>query len=86
MTAAQWRLHAACDGEDPDLFFPVGTAGPAVAQAEQAKRVCEGCPVRQPCLDWAMTVPGLEGVWGGTTEAERRGIYAADRVPAAAGR
>ncbi|MER7918238.1 MULTISPECIES: WhiB family transcriptional regulator [unclassified Streptomyces] len=67
-----WREQAACRHEDPDLFFPIGSTGPAQVQAEQAKMVCEGCPVRQQCLDWALDTGQGIGVWGGTTEVERR--------------
>ncbi|MEU6284875.1 WhiB family transcriptional regulator [Streptomyces sp. NPDC047028] len=67
-----WRDHAACRHEDPDLFFPIGTTGPSLVQVQQAKAVCEGCPVREQCLDWALDTGQSIGVWGGTTEAERR--------------
>ncbi|MFH8342201.1 WhiB family transcriptional regulator [Streptomyces sp. AM6-12] len=67
-----WREHAACRYEDPDLFFPIGTTGPAQVQAERAKVVCARCPVREQCLDWALDTGQAIGVWGGTTELERR--------------
>jgi WhiB family transcriptional regulator, redox-sensing transcriptional regulator len=66
-----WRHHAACCGVDPDLFFPLGTAGASLPQIEQAKQICRTCPVRPPCLRWALD-HGDAGVWGGTTEEERR--------------
>ncbi|MFF5533689.1 WhiB family transcriptional regulator [Streptomyces cinerochromogenes] len=67
-----WRDHAACRHEDPDLFFPIGTTGPAQVQSEQAKAVCRHCPVRDQCLEWAMDTDQSIGIWGGTTELERR--------------
>ncbi|GAA2478357.1 MULTISPECIES: WhiB family transcriptional regulator [Actinomycetes] len=67
-----WREHAECRYEDPDLFFPIGSTGPAQVQAERAKTVCERCPVRQECLDWALDTGQGIGIWGGTTELERR--------------
>ena len=69
-----WRLSAACRDLDPDLFFPVGTAGPAVTQAAEAKRICLTCPVRTPCLDWAVRYYQDHGIWGGTTETERQAL------------
>lgn len=70
-----WRTAAACQEVDPDLFFPVGTGSPALAQAEEAKRVCRRCPVREPCLRSALTQPHPpSGVWGGLTEDERRSL------------
>lgn len=63
-----WVDDAACAGEDPDLFFPKKGD-----QGREAKAVCNGCPVRAQCADYAATSPVmLVGVWGGTTEAERR--------------
>ncbi|MDF3301261.1 WhiB family transcriptional regulator [Streptomyces tropicalis] len=69
-----WREHAACRDEDPDLFFPIGTSGPALLQAEQAKAVCRGCPVQERCLQWALDTGQAIGVWGGTGENERRAL------------
>ncbi|MFE1590355.1 WhiB family transcriptional regulator [Streptomyces sp. NPDC058737] len=67
-----WREYAACRTEDPDLFFPIGTTGPAALQTEQAKAVCRTCPVREQCLRWALDTGQTIGVWGGTSELERR--------------
>jgi WhiB family redox-sensing transcriptional regulator len=60
-----------CRTVDPDIFFPVGYTGPAIAQAELAKSFCHRCPVEQECLDWALDTGVEFGVWGGTTEQER---------------
>ena len=57
---------------EPDLFFPIGTTGPAVDQIEAAKRVCRGCDALEPCLDFALATNQESGVWGGTSEEERR--------------
>lgn len=56
---------ALCAQTDPDLWFP-----PPGGDPEPAKRICDRCPARQPCLDWALA-HDVTGVWGGTTEAER---------------
>ncbi len=67
----EWLRSAACVGEDPELFFPVGTTGPALREIEEAKRVCARCPVTPECLDWALDNGPMSGVWGGTCEEER---------------
>jgi WhiB family transcriptional regulator, redox-sensing transcriptional regulator len=69
-----WREIAACRDADPDLFFPVGTAGPALRQIEEAKRICRACPAQARCLAWALDHGVASGVWGGTTQDERRAI------------
>jgi WhiB family transcriptional regulator, redox-sensing transcriptional regulator len=69
-----WRDHAACRDTDPELFFPVGNAGPALVQLERAKQVCAGCKVRTRCLEWAVASGQEAGVWGGTGEDERRAL------------
>lgn len=69
-----WRSLAACRDTDPDLFFPVGTTGPAIEQIENAKKVCMTCEARQPCLEFALTTNQDSGIWGGTSEEERRKI------------
>ena len=74
--SADWRDGAACRHYDPDLFFPEGTAGPALRQIDQAKQVCQSCPVLVPCLGFALRHGVAFGIWGGTT-AEERGQRAA---------
>lgn len=69
-----WRSRAACLSVDPELFFPIGNTGPAVAQVTEAKRVCTSCTVREICLQWAMTNHQDSGVWGGLSEEERRSL------------
>lgn len=68
--AADWRLSAACRDTDPDLFFPIGTTGPAAAQIEDAKQVCAGCPVRWNCGEFALATYQKSGIWGGLDETE----------------
>ena len=67
-----WRHLAACRSTEPDLFFPIGTTGPAVDQIEEAKRVCRGCEVRAECLEYALEHDERFGIWGGLSERERR--------------
>ena len=67
-----WRHRAICRDEDPELFFPVGTSGPALLQIAEAKTVCRRCPVVSECLTWALESGQDAGVWGGMSEDERR--------------
>ena len=63
-----WAALAACRDADPDLVFSDGTGeGTAVAL-----RICAGCAVAEECLEWALTARASFGVWGGTTEQDRR--------------
>lgn len=67
-----WRHKAVCRDEDPELFFPVGNSGPALAQTADAKLVCATCPVTTQCLGFAVKHGLDHGVWGGKSEYERR--------------
>ncbi len=69
-----WRHRAACRDEDPELFFPVGTSGPALLQIAEAKIACRRCPVSTKCLNWALASGQDTGVWGGMSEDERRAV------------
>lgn len=69
-----WRHRAACLDQDPELFFPIGSSGPALAQAERAKQVCNTCEVMETCLSWALETNQDAGVWGGMAEDERRAL------------
>lgn len=50
------------------LFFPKTRTK---RDARRAKELCAGCPFRAPCLQYALRY-NLAGIWGGTTQAERR--------------
>ncbi|MFM7490368.1 MAG: WhiB family transcriptional regulator [Actinomycetota bacterium] len=69
-----WRNEAVCRDTDPELFFPVGTTGQALLQIDKAKEVCDECPVKVKCLDFAIETNQDSGIWGGTSEEERRDI------------
>lgn len=69
-----WRNRAICRDTDPDLFFPVGTTGQALVQIARAKEVCDECPVRIDCLEYALETNQDSGIWGGLAEEERRSI------------
>jgi WhiB family redox-sensing transcriptional regulator len=67
-----WREQAACRDTDPDLFFPVGSTGPAIEQIDSAKQVCSTCESMSACLEFALATNQESGIWGGTSEEERR--------------
>ena len=69
---ADWRNRSACRDTDPDLFFPVGTTGAALEQIAAAKSVCAACDVQGACLEFALATNQESGIWGGTSEEERR--------------
>ncbi len=75
-----WRAHAACADADSDLFFPVGVTGPAIPQIAAAKAVCAQCAVQCACLEFAIVTNQEYGVWGGTSEEERRVLRRAWRA------
>lgn len=63
-----WKSQANCRGLDPNLFYPERGAS-----TREAKAVCRGCVVREQCLEYALADPPEKyGVWGGTSERERR--------------
>jgi WhiB family redox-sensing transcriptional regulator len=62
-----WMDEAICAQTDPDAFFP-----DKGGSTKEAKRTCLGCPVRQTCLDYALTNNERWGIWGGKSERDRR--------------
>jgi WhiB family redox-sensing transcriptional regulator len=54
------------------LFFPLGTTGLGAQQAAEAVRFCGRCSAREECLSYALDNGITDGVWGGTTEEQRR--------------
>ncbi|GGW55048.1 hypothetical protein GCM10010503_35050 [Streptomyces lucensis JCM 4490] len=71
---ADWRDHAACVGEDLDIFFPLSGFSTPGAEASPALAVCRRCPVILPCRTWAIDHGEDDGIWGATTAAQRRAI------------
>lgn len=64
-----WAQFAACKDMDINIFYV--EQGAAVTEA---KAICAGCPVREECLEYALSRKDHEGVWGGTTRMQRREI------------
>lgn len=72
---ADWQHRAACRNEDPDRFFIVGTTPEALQQIEDAKAFCHAnCGVIEECLRFALERGHEGGVFGGTSETERRAL------------
>ncbi|GAA1645693.1 WhiB family transcriptional regulator [Kribbella alba] len=69
-----WLLRGECVDKDPELFFPIGSSGPARLQIDDAKQVCRRCTVADLCLQWALQTGQDAGVWGGLSEDERRAL------------
>lgn len=71
-----WLTDAACRNEDPELFFPLTSGGAAFDQIRWAKAVCRRCPVQKQCFTYAVETGQGAGIWGGSTEDERRQLRA----------
>ena len=74
-----WMSIGNCADKPPSLFFPSDGVG-----VEAARRICADCPVKAPCLEYALEQRIDHGVWGGTSERERRRILKRRRETAAA--
>jgi WhiB family redox-sensing transcriptional regulator len=74
----EWMARGTCVHEPPSTFFPSDGVG-----VEVARRICAGCPVQEPCLEYALAQRIEHGVWGGCSERERRRILKRRRAAAA---
>ncbi len=72
LAVKEWRELAACRNSDPELFFPVGTTGPALGHIDSAVTICKQCPVIDECLLYALETNQEFGVWGSYPEDDRR--------------
>jgi WhiB family redox-sensing transcriptional regulator len=72
-----WMQHAACRGEDPNLFFPDRSGDWTTPLA-----ICARCPVTTPCLEWALDNHESAGIYGNTTGKARRQIRRARNLTA----
>ena len=78
----EWAKRAACQGVEPEVFFPVGSG--ALKDTRAAKAICSACPVILDCRDYAERSRQPFGVWGGLDEDERRMSLTGRVVPASA--
>jgi WhiB family transcriptional regulator, redox-sensing transcriptional regulator len=69
-----WRRRALCLGQDPEMWFPVGSGG------VEAVAICAVCPVRLDCLRWALETNELDGIWGGVSARRRQRMRADARA------
>ena len=65
----EWMADGKCRDLAPETFFPSDGVG-----VEVARRICADCPVKLPCLEYALYNRIEHGVWGGASERERRRI------------
>ena len=64
-----------CNNHPPAVFFPSDGVG-----VETAKEICSSCPMKAPCLEYAIENRVDHGVWGGASERQRRRIIKARRA------
>ncbi len=74
-----WMTRGLCRDKAPSTFFPSDGVG-----VEIARRICAECPVKAQCLEYALRNGIDHGVWGGTSERERRRIARRRRLAAEA--
>ncbi|MFC6081050.1 WhiB family transcriptional regulator [Sphaerisporangium aureirubrum] len=55
----------ACRGTDLAMWFPGKGGG-----SQDAKNTCMSCPLRGPCLDYALRY-AVDGIWAGTSRKQR---------------
>jgi WhiB family redox-sensing transcriptional regulator len=75
-----WRSSAACSGLPHNIFFPSAEANDA--EVAYAKEICDSCQVADACLEFAFETNQRSGVWGGTSEEDRKTLrrrWLADR-------
>jgi len=75
-----WQTKAACRGPQAAVFFPPSQferKDEKLEREERAKEICQGCSVREPCLDYAVSIREPHGIWGGLNELERKQMLAA---------
>lgn len=59
-----------CAQSDPEAWFP---ESPFSLEVRLVKKVCEACPFKDPCGEYALHYQ-VEGIWGATTASDRRKI------------
>lgn len=76
-----WQVRAACRGPQAAVFFPppqFERKDEKLERETRAKAICATCAVRQPCLEYAISIREPHGIWGGLNENERRQLAVVD--------
>jgi WhiB family transcriptional regulator, redox-sensing transcriptional regulator len=74
-TEDAWQVKAACRGPQAAVFFPPTSferKDEKLDRERRAKAICTTCPVKRPCLDYALKIREPHGTWGGLSEGERK--------------
>jgi WhiB family redox-sensing transcriptional regulator len=70
-----WQIKASCRGPQAAVFFPppqFERKDEKLERESRAKAICAACPVKRDCLDYAVSIREVHGIWGGLNEAERK--------------
>lgn len=72
--APTWQQKAACNGEDPNMFYPVIGESKAEKNDREAhaKAICAVCSIKDICREEGRA-RNDEGIWGGLTKEDRNG-------------
>lgn len=77
-----WMNKSVCKEYPPDWFIVDKSNN---HDAKKAKAVCDICPVKQECLDWAVSIEAktasMPGIYGGKTQQERRDFRVCKYAP-----
>ncbi len=72
-----WQMKAACRGPQAAVFFPppqFERKDEKLDREARAKEICATCSVKEPCLDYAVSIREPHGIWGGLNESERKAL------------
>lgn len=72
-----WMSEGLCNYVDPEAWFP-----DKGGSTRDVKAFCRQCPVVDECLEYALVNAERYGVWGGTSERERRKLLKQRQVAA----
>jgi WhiB family redox-sensing transcriptional regulator len=70
-----WQVRASCRGPQASVFFPppqFERKEEKLDRESRAKAICQSCPVKRECLDYAVAIREVHGIWGGLNENERK--------------
>lgn len=67
----RFKNRPACEGTDTNMWFAQN--GKEYKEKELLIRICNGCPAKLECLEYALEW-NVDGFWAGTTDGRRKEI------------